>query len=293
MQIHACGDYYQPMTGEPAELKSALKEVVAQPVRRIGRFIQLALVGAGRCMRGRAVPADTAVYLGSARGDLGTTIEVLEQLFRDGRAARPLSFINTVSNAACFHIAQCFGLRGRSSFVCNRYLAFENVLQLALLDLTLGKVPAALVGVVDMVVPPAANHCRRIEVAADTLLGEGSHWLWLGPAAVPDKPDLGSVLKVQHCSDRPALHDWIRQQDLPAGGCSISGGQFLADVELSAIQRDCGIEQRFEYRAGRAYYDSQSGSVVGEFVRSANPGRLLLHINSDPSGRYCAMLMCR
>jgi hypothetical protein len=293
MQIHACGDYYQPVTGEPAELKSALREVVTQPVRRIGRFIQLALVGAGRCVRGRAVPADTAVYLASARGDLGTTVEVLEQLFRDGQAPRPLSFINAVSNAACFYIAQCFGLQGRGSFVCNRYLAFENVLQLALLDLTLGKVPAALVGVVDMVVPPAAEHRRRLEVAAGTPLGEGSHWLWLGPAAVPDKPDLGSVLKVHHCSDQPSLLDWIRRQALPAGGCSISGGQFLADGELSAIQRDCGIGQRFEYRAGRAYYDSQSGAAVGEFVRSADPGRLLLHINSDPSGRYCAVLMRR
>ncbi len=51
-------------------------------------------------------------------------------LFRDGGTPKPLSFVNTVSNAACYYVARALKLQSRSNFVCNRHLAFESVLQL-------------------------------------------------------------------------------------------------------------------------------------------------------------------
>ncbi|MDZ7788067.1 MAG: hypothetical protein U5K73_08125 [Halofilum sp. (in: g-proteobacteria)] len=52
--IRGTGDYREPVEGDtPPRLKTLVQESLGVPVRRIGRFIQLALIGAGRCA-GRA-----------------------------------------------------------------------------------------------------------------------------------------------------------------------------------------------------------------------------------------------
>ena len=111
----------------PADLKPLVVDAVGASVRRIGRFIQLALIGC-RTMRevARHSRLTLRCILGSGRGDLEVTIEVMQTLLRDGQPPKPLSFINTVSNAACYYVAQNLKVLGRSSFVCNRYFAFES-----------------------------------------------------------------------------------------------------------------------------------------------------------------------
>lgn len=289
MRIVAWGDYYGAVAEQPPELKTLVKEATGQSVRRIDRFIQLALIGAGRCIGGRAIDADTAVYLASGRGDMEITVEVMEQLFRAGQPPKPLSFINTVSNAACFYIAQNFALNGRSSFICSRYFAFENALQLALLDLATGVVGSALIGAVDATVPPLHDHRRRLDLAEDTPVGEGSHWLWLSADA---RADAAAIVAVRSCVDRAALLAWIAQLPAAARAGYISGGQFLAAAELQSLQRETGL-QSFDYRAERTYYDSQSGAAVGAFLTRPGGGSAehLLHINADPDGRYTALLL--
>jgi len=283
--IHATGDHYAPYDAANTDLKQDVTAAVGQPVRRIGRFIQLALIGAGRCAQAAPLAADTAVYFGSARGDLEISIEVMQTLFRDGHAPKPLSFINTVSNAACFYIAQTLKLNGRSSFVCNRYFAFESVLQLAMLDINSNAVAAALVGTVDAVVPPLEDHRIRLELPPETPVADASHWIGLRATPPHDKPL--QLLAVENFSDSQALIAWLGSQ--PLDRCLLSGGQFLTETELQALATHCTASERFEYR-DRAYYDSQSGAVIGEFVRNpACANRQLLHINRDPSGRYAVM----
>jgi hypothetical protein len=272
---------------QPPELKGLVKEAIGQPIRRIGRFIQLALIGAGRCVGEARLPADTGGYLASGRGDLEVTLEVMEQLFRHGQPPKPLTFINSVSNSACFYVARQFGLRGRSSFVCNRYFAFESALQLALEDLAAGRVRSALVGGVDMVVAPLADHRRRLELAPGEALAEGSHWLWL---VAEDEGGAAPALVARHCADRDALLAWIAAQALAVERCHLSAGQFLDPAELALIEAETGLWQRFDYRAGRGYYDSHSGAVLGEFERRHAAGDCLLHINGDPDGRFSALL---
>lgn len=284
--IRADGDYYAEIPGaeaQPPELKALVTEAIGEPVRRIGRFIQLALIGAGRCVGAHALPADTAVYLSSGRGDLEVTLDVMEQLFRHGQPPKPLTFINSVSNSACFYIARQFGLTGPSSFVCNRYFGFESALQLALDDLAAGAVRSALVGSVDVVVAPLADHRRRLALDPGAPLAEGSHWLWLTAADGPPP------LAVQHCADRAALLAWIVAQGLEPGRCHLSGGQFLDSAELEAIGAATGLALRFDYRDGRGYYDSQAGAALSEF-RRAHPAGQLLHVNGDADGRYSALL---
>jgi len=161
LYIHRTGNYYERVDGEPPELKALVQETLGVHVRRVGRFIQLALIGAGRCA-GQSLPQDTAVFLTSGRGDLEVTMDVLEQLFVHAQPPKPLSFINTVSNAACYYIAQQLKLQSRSGFACNRHFAFESALQLAVSDFEQGIIRSALVGTVDVVVPPFENgaECR-------------------------------------------------------------------------------------------------------------------------------------
>jgi hypothetical protein len=292
LYIHATGDFYAHREdNDSAELKQLVAEAVGQPVRRVGRFIQLALIGAGRCAQAATATGDTAVYLGSGRGDLEITIEVMQALLRDGHAPKPLSFINTVSNAACFYIAQNLKLTGRSSFVCNRYFAFESVLQLAALDVQTGVVPAALAGATDVVVPPLNEHRARLQLADDAPVADASHWLCL--RNTPSTAGGAQLLAVRNFIDADALHAWLRQQSWD-GNCLFASGQFMQDEETYALAQQYGLTQRFEYRRRRAYYDCQSGAVIGEFLRDASLARRqLLHVNRDPSGRYAAMWVAR
>jgi hypothetical protein len=289
MQIYACGEYQAPVTDTLPDLKASMIEATGESVRRIGRFIQLALIGAGRCARGLGAPPQTAVYLSSGRGDLETTVDVMTALFRDGLTPKPLSFVNTVSNAACFYVARGLKLQGRSNFVCNRYFAFESVLQLALLDLGIGIVDSALVGSVDVAMTPLPEHRRRLQLSADTPIGEGSHWLWIGPTTT-SRPRLGEIITAEHFANRDSLLAWIRAQNLPTN-LLLSAGQFLQDEEFTAIRQTCGLEEIFEYRSELGHYDSQSGAGIIAFLKRAAPGQTLLHINADAEGRFSVVLI--
>jgi hypothetical protein len=261
-------------------------------VRRIGRFIQLAMIGAGRCAQAGPVPPDTAVYFASGRGDFETTVEVMATLFRHGGAPKPLAFVNTVSNAACYYVARSLKLQSRSNFVCNRCLAFESVLQLALMDVETGNAGSALVGSVDAVTNPLQEHRRRLHLAADAPLAEGSHWLWLGPARA-DRPRLGEVLAVRQFSERAALLAWIAAQEPHPGDCAFSAGQFLDGGEAASLRQASGLTPAFGYRAGHGYYDSQSGAAISAFLADGPRCARLLHVNADGTGAYSAMLVAR
>ncbi len=291
-QIYAAGDHYHEVVDLPPDLKALTQATTGKAFRRIGRFIQLALIGASRCVLGKNPPPDTAVYFASGRGDLELTLEIMTQLFRDAQTPKPLNFVNTVSNAACFYLAQHLGLHARSNFVCNRYFAFESVLQLAVLDLSLGVVNSALVGSVDIATAPLNEHRQRLQLSRDTLMGEGSHWLWLGP---PDdqRPRVGELIAAQHFEDRDALAEWIKQQKLANESCQIAAGQFLPAADFEHIKTASGLRTVFGYRAQHGYYDSHSGAVISEFLTSQIAATYLLHINADNDQRYSAMLVKR
>ncbi|MET0183631.1 MAG: beta-ketoacyl synthase N-terminal-like domain-containing protein [Caulobacterales bacterium] len=286
--LRGIGNYYAPVEDKPAELKALVKEATGDAVRRVGRFIQMALVGAGRCVAGRKLPPETGVYFTSGRGDLEVTIEVMEELFRDGHPPKPLNFINTVSNAACFYVAKQFGLHGRSTFLGNSFFSFETALQLAMLDLELGDVKSALVGSVDIVVPPVELHRRRLKIAPETPVAEGAHWLWL--SAEKGEGARGAVQAAEFFTGRDALIAWVAKQDLNANETLIAAGQFLSDADLAEIKKASGLTRDFAYRDSLSYYDSQSGAAVAAFLESKT-GEVLLHVNADPDGRCAAFII--
>lgn len=282
--IRSCGDYYAPAIDDVLpDLRNIAKEATGKPVRRVGRFIQLSLIGAARCVGDAALPADTAVYLGSRSGDLEVTIEVMEGLFRDGLAPKPLSFINTVSNAGCFYVARHFGLDGRSCFSANSYFTFETALQLAILDLESGVARSALVGGVDHVSEPLSVHRQRVKLAPDAPVAEGSHWVWLEAGGT----GATQVRAMNFFQSREALVSWAQSQELPASTL-FARGQYLDPSQATTIATDLGFSRRFDEAAERAHYGCQAAGVLSNFVRS--DGETLLHVSADATGGYAAML---
>lgn len=289
LQIYSMGDHCHQLDDSLPDIKELTQQVTGKSFRRIGRFIQLAMIGATRCTN-LSVPADTAVYLASGRGDLETTLDIMKELFAHGQTPKPLAFVNTVSNAACFYVAQLLKLQSRSNYVCNRYFAFESALQLAAMDLLMNTVSSALIGSVDVVTHPLDEHRQRLQLAKNIHLAEGAHWLWIG------KPDTqrqrhGEIITVEHFADRDALFAW---SDLhAAANTAVSRGQFVNDGEWNALTSRIAHSAIFDYRADRGYYDSQSGAAIGEFLRSDCKADVLLHINADADGQYSLIIAKR
>jgi hypothetical protein len=290
--VHATGDYCGIVDGAPPEVRALTKDVTGKPVRRVGRFIQLGLIGAARCVGAAKLPPDTAVYLTSRRGDLEVTIEVMEELFRDGHAPKPLSFINTVSNAACYYVARHFELHGRSCFVGGGYFSFESALNLALLEMRAGIVRSALVGCIDIATDPLDIHRRRLGLAADAAVGEASHWVWL--EAGDGGRALGAVEAAEIFSGPGELKAWFASQRQDRGDTVFAAGQFLTEADATHIQHELGLTGAFNYRTGRGYYDCQSGALIGAFLAEKGSGAAaVLHVNAAPDGRLAAMLARR
>lgn len=282
--IVAQGAYCENVTSELPSLKSLVQDVIGHSVPRTGRFTQLALIGAGQAQQG--LHSDTAVYLTSGLGDMAATTEVLDSIYRDRQAPRPLSFIRTVSNAACFHVARELGIAGASTFVSSRYFALERSLECASLDLTLGRMQAALVGVVDIVVAPIEEHRARLGLAADAMLAEASHFLQL--VAEPGESEVLAALEaVRHFPDRESLQQWW-QQLRDERISYLAFGQSMPDSEGEQWLSATGLAH-FEYGHNVGYFDSRAGVLVSEFI--ARGSQRLLYLNRDPHGRYVAMLL--
>ncbi|GAA4094597.1 beta-ketoacyl synthase N-terminal-like domain-containing protein [Zhongshania borealis] len=282
--IVAVGNYYEQYSGELPPLKNLVQETVGSNIRRVGRFIQLALIGAGRASSQLA--DDAAVYLTSGCGDVDVTVNVLNTIYRQGEAPRPLSFINTVSNAACFYIAQSLGLKGASSFVSSRYFAVETSLRVALLALEQGQQQAALIGAVDIVVLPIEEHRRRLGLGAQTDVAEGSHWFQLVSDA-SDRSVLATLDAVQHFPDRQVLAAWLSALTFSAEDC-LALGQMIESAEADQWLAETGLSQ-FNFCESIAHFNSQAGIVFCEFVRRGC-GRLI-YLNRDPVGRYMAVVI--
>lgn len=285
--IVATGAYCENIDADELPvLRPLVKEASGRSVRRIGRFIELALIGAGRAAVQKL--DHTAVYLSSGRGDIEVTVNVLNSLYYQNQAPRPLTFINTVSNAATFYVAQCLGLQGASSFITSRYFSLEMGLKSACFDLSRGQIESALVGAVDIVSLPLSTHRQRLGITATTPVAEASHWLQL--VAKPDQQAvLASVEPIQQFPNRQLLSTWLQQQNFE-DGTQLANGQYMADDEAAQWLAETKLPPFF-YRDNIGHFDSQVGRALCQFVKSDIAA--LVYINRDPRGRYTVILLKR
>ena len=289
MRIVATGSYWHEVKGEPPALKALARETTGVAVRRVGRFVHLALIGAGRCVNARTLPAATATYFTSGRGDLETTLEVLAQMCVRHRLPAPFDFINTVGNSACYHVAKTFGLTGRSQFVTSRFAPLEAALRLAALDMAHGGVTTALLGSADICTAPLAAHRARIGIAEGISVGEASHWFLLTVDEEFGAP-LGVVRSVRSFTDDDALRQHLIQLRLDPDSATLAQGQNLSSDRFERAREAAGVGDVFGYRDDLPWYDSQAGHGIHRFL-TAGSARTLVHLDGDPSGRATLMII--
>lgn len=281
LAIVAQGRYCETINedGVLPNLKPLVEESVGQKVRRINQFIQLALIGAGRAATG--LSELDGVYYASGCGDVEVTVDLMDGIYRHGLTPKPLSFVNSVSNAASYYVSKCLGLHGPSHFVTSRYCAFECALYMAALDIEMDRVNGALVGAVDIVLPPLEQHCERIGMQDVAPVAEASHWLHLckNPGDLPVVAELESL---QFFTSEQELEKALAYYS-DQGDTSLAFNQFMDE----AVKTRClAVSQlpHYAYNSPYGHFKSRSGEWVCEFVASGQ-GRLLL-VSGDPHGRY-------
>lgn len=293
LKVLALGGYCEPVNQTQSalpDLKRLVSESVGMPVRRVTRFVQLALIGAGRCCKQVEVLPDTAVYFSSCRGDTEVTATLVRDLIGRQELPSPLTFVNSVSNAACFHVAKALALDDRSNFVTNRFDPIVAALKTAYLDILRGETRTALVGSVDACALPLSEHRERTQVDGETMLGEGSHWLLVAAESDP-RPALASISAIRNFSSWETLRRWLEESRLGVDTV-LAPGQHLGQPDCERILAWSGITHVFSYRKNLPHYDSQTGKGIENFVRDGEASRML-HVNSDPSGRYSVLLLER
>ena len=180
MYIHA----YSPFICDPLDdidgLKADLKNYTDFFFRRVNKFIMLSLMGVHRCIHGKVIDKNIAVYLATENGNLGDTENVLRQMYDENSFPKPFNFINTMSNTASFYVAQSLKSLGRSITVSSKNVSFERALELAAVDLERGHVSEALVGGVDEAVISRDHFAAKYDPSYNAVkLVEGSSWLYL------------------------------------------------------------------------------------------------------------------
>ena len=241
IRVTAVSHYLQPVHEgtAPPPLDAALKQVCQENFRRIDRFIELALLGSGRCARGRALAPDCGLYLGSGMGPMVGNIACQEQLIRDRELPMPFDFINTLGNSAGYYVAKNLGLGGQNQFISRRGASFAAVLTAALVDLECGAVSQALLGVVEEAPAPVAEHRRRQGLAADAAVAEGSHWLLLErDARTGYRVEREQVARYAAAAPRAAIfHDsiggaWVTERLEKGENCTLADGDAARGWEL-------------------------------------------------------------
>lgn len=197
-------------------LDAGLGQVCRERFRRVDRFIELALLGSGRCAEGRTLDADCGLYLGSGLGPMSGVIATQQQLIRDRELPKPFNFINTLGNSAGYYVAKNLGLHGQNLFISRRGASLQALLAAALTDLQAGVVRQALVGVVEEATLPLAEHRRRQGLPEDMAVAEGSHWLLLEEhATAGHRLEREHVTHHETTASRPAaFHDSIAAAQL-------------------------------------------------------------------------------
>jgi len=283
-------------------LRDAVKQACGVSVRRVNRLIQLALIGACRCASGRRLDPGCGLYLASGQGALQDSVDVFTQMFVDGQAPKPISFVNTLSNTACFYVAKILGLEGPNQFVSASTFPLESALSLALLDLARGRVQQALVGGVDECVLPLADHRKRLRTEPDAPLGEGSHWLLLEREAT--SAPIGRLHYVREFPDEDALTKWLGTLPIAPESWARSFGSGIAQAERVRLAGRLPLAE-LDYRPRDAYYETITGAglctflLPGEAADSAEAARslagrqTLLHVNASTDRRYAACVLER
>jgi hypothetical protein len=277
-----------PVSEGPPDIKRQLQTAWNKRFRRVNHFIELALIGAKSCLDSSRLPIqnDCAIYLASEQGNVADVARITETLFKRLESPMPLEFLNVTNNMAGFYLAQALGLRSSNLTIAHRTFPFETALDIAMFDIAIARKAdqRALVGGVEECAYPLEQHRRRMGLAADTPLAEGSSWLYIGGDA---QGALARCAWVKFFPDRSSLLTYLEDQCLPSS-TYLAGGYGMDASRLEGLASALSIENRYNCRDVVPYHDSHCAYTIAAFI-AEHSGACLVHVNRDAQDRYAAV----
>ena len=278
-------------SNETPDFKTLIKTVFGKQIRRIGPFIQMALIGAADSMRSASLPEATNVYLTSGSGDMDVTIDVLHRTVRDRQIPKPLSFVNTVSNAACYYLTKYFKIGGSTSFISTREFALESAFFQAMTDMTVLNVETALVGSVDILTKPDNTHRTRVGAAPKEELAQGSHWFRL---AQPDSdiPTIGYLVDASIFRDADSLIEHFKPQ--LSTNCHIAFGNHLGDTCSAHLAAKLQAQMYKANQVSLGHYGTNCGQILRDYLaRDDMPASQFLHVQQNEQDHLSVIMLAK
>lgn len=124
------------------QLKTALQQWLLRAPRRVDRFILQSLLAAAAIQQ--HVQSNCGLYVASTYPARTTMASLLNTVCAEQRQPKPFEFVNSVSNAAGFHIAQQLKLNGPNLFISAGAQVWQQLSMLAACDLKSGSIQQAL-----------------------------------------------------------------------------------------------------------------------------------------------------
>lgn len=274
IHIYATNSVEQVAGADSKSLKQELKQRAGKTIRRIDQLTRLALVGALRCTESVDLPQRTGLIMTSKYGSLNNSLSVLQEIFQQQSAPSPLKFVNTVSNAASFYVAEQLKLSANNIFIARENFALEGCLKLARQDLNSGRLDAVLIGLVTEIGQPLSAHKQRLKLTKDSDPIEASAWFLLA-RDIAEKTPLATLSDVREPMSEQQLLGYLADSPQPPAHAFIG-----ASVDKSIIPGNFAatpIENRCEYSAALK---------ISELITDKQP---LLFIDSNDKDQYSAI----
>lgn len=283
--IYAASNFYHSVDQQLPQLKPILLQVCGKKIRRIDRFTQLALIGSFPCRPESGFPARTGVYMSSNFGALNNTGKVLSEIYQQGQLPKPLNFINTVSNTACFYLAEQLELSACNQFVTSESFALEAGLNIASIDLELGKIDAALVGQVCEVDNTPDFHRQRLQIQPPMGLAEGSHWL-LVAHELGNRQALAEITLLKTPVAESDLDSVISALSVSAERSTEFGFADAIDAARRAYIVAAAGASEAQYAPAEIRHEYSSALHVQGFLAAANSAEQFVFIDKNSRGYY-------
>lgn len=142
MKVIAASEVRGSAAVDDKVLKARLGAYLAHPPRRVDRLILQALLGAA--LLKPYVQTRSGLYLAATYPARPTMQALLEAVCVEQKLPKPFEFVNSVSNAAGFHVAQQLDLQGPNLFIGAGTAVWGDLWMLAELDLSEGLIDQAL-----------------------------------------------------------------------------------------------------------------------------------------------------
>ncbi len=286
LYIYSASANAWPIDDQIPDLKTQIKLLCGRSFRRTNHFVDLAILGANRCVaRTQKMPSSQCgVFVATGQGNVSDGIAIDQQIFVDQEMPMPFQFINVSNNLAGFYVAQSLDLNSANITISRRDYPFEAALEMASLDVQLSNLETCLVGGLDECSLPLNQHCQRMSLPVGTPLSEGSSWLHIGNNA---QNAIANYQLFSPLASYEELIDTLNKTTIHPQ-CHLAGGYLMDNKELLQISQALHISRQYNYLETARYHNTNSAYGIASFIEHQH-GTHLLHINKSYNNCYFAI----